>query len=262
MTEPSLGQSDRTLLVQTSAAALSLALLAGNGRGGPGLTFAIVALTAADLATDAAVRVVATASGGALLAMAISPAGDLPSGLLAVIALVILAGAWPRVGTALGRITAVVLLAGAVLGVYLTVPDTEEIAAVALVVVPALALLAWRPVAAHAPPVTALLALVVWAAAQGGRGRPGAVVGALACLVLVAAPLAARRATRSLPALALVVAVQAAAVLGTARIAGLETSALTAMLIAAPIALGAVIADALVLRVAPAVDPDEPERVD
>ena len=48
----------------------------------------------------------------------------------------------------------------------------------------------------------------------------------------------------------LILAVHAAATVVIARVAGLETSAATAALIAAPVALGTVGADALVLRVA------------
>ena len=194
------------------------------------LAIAVALLAVADLTSNRAVRVAAAVLGAVTLATTIDPAGDLPSGLLAVVVLALIGWSWPRLEDAIGRFTAVLLFAGATLGVYVTVPDTEEIILTGAVVLPALALLAWPAIADRAPSVLALLALVVWAAAQGGRGRPGAVVAGLACLALVGAPVAARQHTRSFNRRALVVAVQAAATVVIARVAGMETSAATAAL--------------------------------
>ena len=239
-----------TLLVYVAALVLAVGRAIQTDRADAGLAIAVALLAVADLSSNRAVRVAAAGLGAVTLATTIDPAGDLPSGLLAVVALALIGWSWPRLEDAIGRFTAVLLFAGATLGVYVTVPDTEEIILTGAVVLPALALLAWPAVADRAPSVLALLALVVWAAAQGGRGRPGAVVAGLACLALVAAPVAARRHTRSFNRRALVVAVQAAATVVIARVAGMETSAATAALITAPVALATVGADALVLRMA------------
>ncbi len=239
-----------TLLVYGAALVLAVGRAVQTDRADSWLAIAVALLAVADLTSNRAVRVAAAGLGAVALATMIDPAGDLPSGLLALVALALIGWSWPRLEHAIGRFTAVLLFAGATLGVYVTVPDTEEIILAGAVVLPALALLAWPAIADRAPSVLALLALVVWAAAQGGRGRPGAVIAGLACLALVAAPVAARRHTRSFNRRVLVVAIQAAATVVIARVAGPETSAATAALITAPVALATVGADALVLRMA------------
>jgi hypothetical protein len=78
------------------------------------------------------------------------------------------------------------LLALTVLGVYFTVPDTEEAAALVGVALP-LAALGWplRLSALGRSGAAASIALVIWVAAIGGRGRPPAIVGSVACLGLL-----------------------------------------------------------------------------
>ncbi|GMU79190.1 MAG: hypothetical protein AMXMBFR46_19830 [Acidimicrobiia bacterium] len=131
-----------------------------------------------------------------------------------------------------------VLLALGTFGMYTTLPDTEEIAALVGVSLP-LVLLAW-PVAMTALGVGSYPAvgLLCWVAAVDGRGRPGAAIGATACLgVLLVEPvvrraLGARVRTAPRPvswgAVALT-AIQAATVAAAARIAGLETSTVRAV---------------------------------
>jgi hypothetical protein len=259
VTVPVTRASHRTLVVYIGALLLAVGRAIQTDRADGWFVLAVALLAVADLTTSRTLRVLTAGLGAVTLATTIDPADDLPSGLLALLTLALIGWCWPRVESALGRFSAVLLFAGASLGVYATAPDTEEIILAGIVVVPALALLAWPAIAERAPSVLALLALVVWAAAQGGRGRPGAVVAGLACLALVSAPVAARRHTRSVNRLALVVVVHAAATVVIARVAGPETSAATAALLAAPIALGTVAADALVLRVA--VDDRVSERM-
>jgi hypothetical protein len=84
-----------------------------------------------------------------------------------------------------------VLLPVTALGMYTTVPDTEQAAVLVGATLP-LALLGWpKPLAAlGAPGAAATVGLVVWTASVGGRGRPGAIVGAMACLgVMLIEPL-------------------------------------------------------------------------
>jgi len=257
--------SDGTLLVLTVGTTLGLALLAGAGRGGAGLTFGVILLTAADLTRPPLAHWSCALLGAVMLAVAIDPAGDLPSGVLALGTFALLAWAWPHLPDTVGAPLAVVALAGSVVGVYLTVPDTEEILAAA-VVVPALGLLAGPYAGGDRPRGLALLGLLTWAAAEGGRGRPGAVVGALACLVLLAAPIVASRIRRNIPNAALarvaVVAVHAAAVLTVARVAGLEQQATTAAAIAGAVLIGAVAADTFVLGASVLIDRRSPHQVD
>jgi hypothetical protein len=130
-----------------------------------------------------------------------------------------------------------VLLAITVFGMWTTVPDTEQVLVVLGVFVP-LALLGWPVVrAAEGAAAYGVVGLLAWVAAVGGRGRPGSVVGAVACLgVLLVEPLVRRlwRGRASLPTRPLsrrsllTVAIHAVVVLLAARVAGLETSARTA----------------------------------
>ena len=98
-------------------------------------------------------------------------------------------------------------------------------AAACLLVVPGL-----RPSAATA----ALTGLVVWLAVLEGRGRPGAVVGSIACLgVVLVAPLVRWRAS-SWRAGLLLLATQAVLVLYVSRVAGLRESAWVALALCVP----------------------------
>lgn len=128
------------------------------------------------------------------------------------------------------------------LAIWTTVPDTEQVLVLVGVLLPMM-LLGWPiPRAAQGAAAYAVVGLVAWVAAVGGRGRPGAVVGAVACLgVFLVEPLV-RRCWRGRavvprrpfePRSVATVGVHAVVLLVTARIAGLETSARTAALIAA-----------------------------
>jgi hypothetical protein len=127
-----------------------------------------------------------------------------------------------------------VLLAITVLGMWTTVPDTEQVLVVLGVFAP-LALVGWPVVrAAEGAAAYGVVGLLAWVAAVGGRGRPGSVVGAVACLgVLLVEPLVRRlwRGRASLPTRPLslrgllTVAIHSVVVLLAARVAGLETSA-------------------------------------
>ncbi len=150
-----------------------------------------------------------------------------------------------------------VLLALTALATWTTVPDTEQI----LVVVGA-----FLPVAALGLPVARIcegaagygvVGLLAWVAAVGGRGRPGAVVGAVACLGILAAEPVARRvwrgravtpdrpwSTRGVAS----IGVHAVVVLLAARVAGLERGADVALGLAAVVLLLGTCAMVVVLR--------------
>jgi hypothetical protein len=117
-----------------------------------------------------------------------------------VFAAVCVLGPLVGAGDALWKSVAVgpALLAVTIAGIYLCTPDTEEVRTLLGVVI-VLATLGW-PLAwlrlGRAGSVTAV-ALVVWAAATDARGRPGTMLGAVACIcVLGVAPLTAARAGR------------------------------------------------------------------
>jgi hypothetical protein len=138
------------------------------------------------------------------------------------------------------------LFAISALGVYSTVPDTEE-ALVLAAVAACGGLLAnlGLPLRFGAAGSGALAVVYWWTVAAGGVGRDGSVVGAAACLgVLAAEPVAwwlAGRRTRPegswRPSRLLWFAVQALAAVLCGRVAGLRPGAFEAAAIAGPICL-------------------------
>jgi hypothetical protein len=130
------------------------------------------------------------------------------------------------------RLLPLLLFATAV-GIYACVPDTETPKVLLGALVPTL-FLAIDPDTRGAAPTGALFGLMVWTAVLGGHGRPGAVIGGLACFgVLFALPwLRARWDTP--PAVVTLLVVQAAVVLWVSRVAGLRDSALLALVLALP----------------------------
>lgn len=130
-----------------------------------------------------------------------------------------------------------VLVAIAVLGMYATLPDTEQTSVLVGVALP-LAFVGWPAARARlGPGAYATVGLLGWVAAVGGRGRPGSVVGAMACLgVMLGEPVARRlwrgaaRVPRSPLAwrTVLLVLLQVGVVAVASRIAGLQTSIRTA----------------------------------
>jgi hypothetical protein len=158
-----------------------------------------------------------------------------------------------------------VLLAVTALGMYTTVPDTEQAAVLVGVTVP-LVLLGWpKPLAAlGAPGAAATVGLVVWTASVGGRGRPGAIVGAMACLGVMLVEPVVRQIFRRWPppeptgpwssGIVITAALHVALVLCVSVAAGREVSARTAAAISvvAFVAAAVALAVILVLRRPPA----------
>jgi len=122
------------------------------------------------------------------------------------------------------------LIAFSSLGVYFTVPDTEQARGLvgALLPVAAVALASRRSPESIGPSVS--VALVAWAGLVGGVARPGSVVGAISCLGVLALGSLVRR-----PTLVRLAAVHAVVVVLASRVAGLRQSAWTALAIAVPI---------------------------
>jgi hypothetical protein len=194
----------------------------------------------------------ATAAVTAVGAVLVATTGTLPLWARGVVAVVASFGAgaaattdrrWRREAVAP---TLFVLTAA---GVFAAVPDTEEAAALLGAAVAAAAL-GWplRLSALGRGPAAGTVALTAWVISVGSRGRPLAVVGAAACLGLLAAwplgrELARRRHRAGHPApVAVIVAVQAALVVVAARGAGTSFEAATAVPVAAACAVAAVTA--------------------
>jgi len=124
------------------------------------------------------------------------------------------------------------LFAVAAVGLYFCVPDTEAPAAI----VGALAVgcvLVLEPRLRTALGVAALTGLFAWATAYGGVGRPGSVVGGIACLGVLLLPIGrvAHHGTRWIVTL---LAVQVALVAYESRVAGAESSAWAAAALSVP----------------------------
>jgi hypothetical protein len=265
----------RTGLAYGAVAALAVALVAAAHRRlrpwpGAGLAFAAAAVAALDqqltvesdlvvaLAVLAAggfltgraplpVRLVAAVPGAMLLARAADAAAatEPPDWALGGLVVATVAGGLgAEVDAATGRRgLPLVMVAVTAFGVYVTTPDTEHTVIVLGAALP-LVLLAWpRPLATLATGGSLLAAgTVSWAVVVDGIGRPGAMVGGLACLgMLVVEPLARwgwRAAggiapSGELPRLALVLGLHVALVAACSRVAGLRTSATEALVLAA-----------------------------
>jgi len=92
-----------TLLVYVAALVLAVGRAIQTDRADAGLAVAVTLLAVADLSSNRAVRVGAAGLGAVTLATTIDPSGDLPSGLLAVVALALIGWSWPRLEDAIGR---------------------------------------------------------------------------------------------------------------------------------------------------------------
>jgi len=125
------------------------------------------------------------------------------------------------------------LLAIGAAGVYLCVPDTEAPKAL-LGALAAGAFVGLEPRLRATLGATTLTGLFVWIAGYGGLGRPGSVVGGIACLgVLLVMPLVRWRSSSRIAVVVLVV-VQCALVAYASRVAGFEDSAWTALALCIP----------------------------
>jgi hypothetical protein len=132
-------------------------------------------------------------------------------------------------------------------GIYLGAPDTEITKLVLGALVPVV-FLGLVPRLRSSSATASLMGLVVWLAVLEGRGRPGAVVGSIACLgVILVAPLVHWRATAP-QALVALVATQALLVLYVSRVAGLRESAWAAAALCVPAFVVAGVVLALVNR--------------
>jgi hypothetical protein len=136
------------------------------------------------------------------------------------------------------------LLAVGALGVYLCVPDTEAPKALFGALVAA-AVLGLEPRLRHRGGVSAVVGLVAWTVAYGGVGRPGSVVGGIACLGVVLLLSLVPRWSPTRWAVVTAIVVQVALVLYVSRVAGFEESAWSAFgLSAAALAVGWVVLSA------------------
>lgn len=161
-----------------------------------------------------------------------------------------------------------VLLAGAAVAMFTTLPDTEQAGAIAGAAV-WIALLGF-PVAwaSLGPGVFCAVGLLGWEAAVGGVGRAGSVVGALACFGLLLVEPVVRLAWRGRARLprhpvqgrtVAVIVVQAVTVVLLARVAGFRDSAASAAVIALVVLVGAAGALACITAPATTSDRNDPE---
>jgi hypothetical protein len=212
-------------------------LLAGLGLlGGAGLVARV-------FSTSLALNVVMAVPGALLLVSSIPAAGQ-PWAAWLLFGSVVVGGPLTAMtdsrlsGPALGPL----LLALSVAGVYVDVPDTEEMLVLAGVIAPLL-LIGWplRLSTIGSAGSHMIVGLLAWAAAWGGIGRPASIVGAMGCLgAFLLVPFAARgRAIASPRALSLLVVVHTVAVGVCSRVAGFRTDPrLAALIVVGALLLG------------------------
>ncbi len=245
--------------------AVALALL-----GAGGALVSVVAKYAAGVRSHQLLAMAIAITPGAILLAAATPlAGSTTSREVLALATIGIAVAMRDFDTAHGRRGAPWLLfAVAAGGVYLAVPDTELARVMLGVAVPFVLLSVPTPLCSFGAAGSAAMAGVfTWVVVVGGRGRPGSVVGGLAIIgLLVAEPVGrrivgglsqrSRRSARSggragpidrnqdawLTVAALAATAQFLIALYASRVVGREDKALSALLIAAPMIVVAVIA--------------------
>ncbi len=239
--------------VVTGAMAVALALSMFDA---PWAAAGVLCLAAAVLLLDRTPRTALVALG--TLGLALS-APSATAGLFLAAAIVVAAPALRDVVSARGSALTAALLAVSVAGIWTAVPDTEEILLVGgTLALPLLFTIAGGldrlDVTWSLPASFAIVGPVLWAAVHGGRGRPGSMVGGVACLGLLLVEPAARRIARapsaSLTPASLVmalVAVQVAVVAVVARIAAKHAAVGRAALVSGAALLAATAAISLTL---------------
>jgi len=184
-----------------------------------------------------------TGSSGARFAFgvpgALVLAASLPHGFgfdlrVAVVVAAAVLGPFAVVGARRDPRLVAVLFAIAGVGIYACVPDTEHAKALLGALLAAALVAVDRRLPATLG-VGALTGLVVWTVAFDGHGRPGSVVGGLACLgVIVLLPLAGWGWRGRGPA-GVAIGVQVVVVAYESRVAGFEQTAAMAGLLALPV---------------------------
>ena len=201
-------------------------------------------------------RVIAALPGAALVAGSLSGGGARTVVLVTTLAgsgAVAEWGQWEAV-----RSAGPAMLAVTSLGVYLSTPDTEH-AVVVLGVALAVGLTGWpiRAAAVGGAGGAAFVGLVAWLAATDGFARPGAVVGASACvgaftfapvLRRLRVPLDRARARSRVSVALLITVTHGLVVFACSRIAGLQQSGLAAAVLVGCFVAAAICALTAILR--------------
>jgi len=203
-----------------------------------------VSLASGDTRAARVLAMLAAVPGAAVVAWAATAVNDLPWIPWLVLAATVVGGALvvdlDRANARAGL--GPVLLAVTVLGMYSTLPDTEQIVVVVGVALPFVLLGFPFALASLGPGAYVVVGLTTWIAAVGGRGRPGSVIAAIACLGLFLVEPFVRRASRGRlrsprnprsATVVWIVTLQVPLVLVIARVAGLRTSARSAAAISA-----------------------------
>ena len=242
----------RRHLVTVIAGAMAVAL-AVAGIDSRWAVVGLVCLAGAGSVGTRGPRIALVAAGTAGLALSVTSTSTT---LFLCVAIPVSALALGDVVSARGPAVTAALLGVSVVGIWASVPDTEEILLVGgVLALPLLAMMfgALDRVGAQWSRTGpfALVAPVVWAAVSGGRGRPGSAVAGVACLGLLLVDPVVCRVARS-PAVARrtvgmavgLVLGQVALVIVTSRVAATRTLVAPAALIsgAALLVGGAVIA--------------------
>jgi hypothetical protein len=175
-------------------------------------------------------RAVAYAMAGATVGASLPAAWPLWTRLTVLAVVVVGALVAPVHDARAPRVVPALVLISA-LGVYACAPDTEA-PKVLLGAMVAAAVIGFEPRLRAAVGLPAVIGLFAWVAAFGGVGRPGAVVGGVACLGVLLLPVPRRRPGTG--GVVLLFVTQVALVTYEARVAGFETKAEAALLLSVP----------------------------
>jgi hypothetical protein len=175
-------------------------------------------------------RAVAYAMAGATVSASLPAAWPLWTRLTVLAVVVVGALVAPVHDARAPRVVPALVLISA-LGVYACAPDTEA-PKVLLGAMVAAAVIGFEPRLRAAVGLPAVIGLFAWVAAFGGVGRPGAVVGGVACLGVLLLPVPRRRPGTG--GVVLLFVTQVALVTYEARVAGFETKAEAALLLSVP----------------------------
>ena len=203
---------------------MSLALIA-LGHAPMGLVFAVGLTAASPFMVTQRTRNVASAAGLVAVVLVLTYELDAQLVVGALITGTLIGPLLWLCNRSFGPVVPVIVMAGSALGIYINVPDTEQIATLAAgLMLLAAAMVVFAPLrtpTAWFESLALIGALVMCTGAIGARGRPESFLGVVGVIgVLAAEPVAAlvRRGTQAYPVL--LITVHAGVVITVSRIAG------------------------------------------
>ena len=234
-------------------------MLGGTGYAPLGVVRA-VALLVVGWRTTLVLRVGIVVLAAVMFGAAMPTGADTWLGLLVAVSVLAALRLVHKARVPFGPAPALALLAWVPVAAYGAVPDTEQITVVAVAMAATAAVVLVTRETPGAAGTAGFVGLVVWAIGAGAAGREAAAIGALGCFgVLFAGPVAglARRTVRWSSARgALLVGLHLACGVGAARYAGLEQTAGSALWRVIVVVVPTVAVSVAVILTAPRARPD------